>query len=289
MMSEKKNLINLEKANTDLLLLGQSPSECSLSFICLNADSIKLEKKYVTSIQKNYTQIGWNFIDNDVAFFNIYKKLVTTLFQFIRDTNFWDLNINLQNYELQKIINSLSYLNTLGITHGYLSFLSNIKYFTSQIQALYSKSDVDSIENRIFNLNSFEESKLYDKPQVSNYLIKNFENILELINSVDTHQISSVDNFFNAPYKMDYSLFHKTFLSDSILKKYYNSKEFQSYRFIMTEIFRILPLFGISLNRRNHLLFLCVKNIEHFYKITWKTQYCESHTFYNNHKILGEK
>ena len=53
--------------------------------------------------------------------------------------------------------------------------------------------------------------------------------------------------------------------------------------------FKILPLLGISMNRRNRIIFLAVEQIEKYFGINWETQIKESIRWESEKYVNAEK
>lgn len=127
-----------------LVLIGQSPKSKELTFISPNslADIQLFGKKLKpTMITRDYSQVGWGFLPRETDLYLTYKNLINGLAVFVNKTNFWNEDQYNQNFLVERLLNTLSSLNYLGITHGYLSLLSNRNYFLSQLNAIYSKDD----------------------------------------------------------------------------------------------------------------------------------------------------
>lgn len=275
---------NIKKQN--LVLIGQSPKSKELTFISpskCDDGQISGQKLKPTMMTSNYSQPGWDFLPKENDLYLTYRTLITGLASFVKKANFWNKDKCNQNFLVESLLNTLSSLNYLGITHGYLSLLSNRNYFLSQVNAIYSKNDLDQIYKKIFLLNDREIIKVQDKPRIDNDFLEVLINLRQRMNEtfyINTSALSAPQNFFNSMYKMEYSEFHMKFLKAPILVRNYESKEFYIYRFLMSILFRLLPLLDISLLRRNHILQLCILNIESYFHITWKSQYYESINFY---------
>ncbi|WP_147469035.1 hypothetical protein [Limosilactobacillus reuteri] len=272
--------------NQELILIGQSPKLKELIFITcarsINNITTSNAPKRI-EVDNNYYQPNWDFLPKDDQLYLIYKLLINGLAKFINKVDYWAKDSTVQNFLVAQLLNSLCSLNQLGITHGYLSLLSNRNYFLSQINVVFSNSDVNKICKSIYTLNDRELDQIYDKPKIDDEFLKTLFNITEKIDRkfyINKDALSNPEHFFDSDYKMEYSKFHKTFLTNPVLLHNYKSKQFYIYRFLMSIIFRLLPVLDISLLRRNHILQLCILNIETYFNITWESQYYESVYYY---------
>lgn len=287
MKQAKKNFFDTFEHQNNILLIGQNPSTFTLNFIsnyllkynniCSTYPLLNLAN---LKIDKEYKQNNWNFLKDEKILFKIYKGIILSFKQFIKHNNYWTTSYDIQNNNIQSLFNSLVSTHHLGITHGYLSLLSNLNYFISQLDAIFSKDEAQKVKNKIYNISDFEYNTIFTKPKVDFYFMnllidiyKNLENHWDLIN---IEALPSPDNFFDNFYDMKYSDFHNCFFTNKLLLKNYKKNSFYLYRFMMLIFLRMLPLLNISLIRRNHILTLDVLNIETFYHIDWKSQYYES-------------
>lgn len=269
-------------SDLDFLLIGESEKNKTLDFITRTStvDSIlsfnqNRYKDYKKIVLGNIT----DFTNDDSVFYKIFNNLIFEIKNIVKNENYFSIDNSKQNAVVVGILNSISSTNKLGITHGYLSMLSNLKYFLSQVDAVYGSSDLLTIKQNIYELSSEEKELLRTPPLVYEPLEKALRKLESNLLDEDLNydSLPNPNTFFeNSSIELKYSEFHKNFYTNPLLIKKYQQKDFCVYRILMKCIFSLLPLLGISLLRRNHIIYLQTKNIEDFYNITWETQFKES-------------
>ncbi|MDF2534916.1 MAG: hypothetical protein K0R18_1075 [Bacillales bacterium] len=279
------------KVPDDLFLVAQSRIKNQLTFISFASESIDLKLKLsyiftsftISSVFEHELTLDqkWPFILDVSVLKELIRKIITSFKKVISEENYWNLSTSKQNEVIKKILNTVASLNNLGIKHGYLSFLSNLKYFVSQLNAMFPGNEGEKIKSVIFGISSDEEKIFKNKPQIDKSfykcLIQLNDFLLQNSEKINFNKLPKVDSFFdNSPITLKYSDFHKLFLKNDKLIAKYKRDDFMVYRIVMGMVFSLLPLLGISLTRRNHILNLVVQNVERYYKINWKIQLKES-------------
>lgn len=278
-----------EMMPNNIILLKQSVLQGSITFVSVSNVSNFVIENYVTpynnsiDIDKNYINENWNFTSNENICFKLNYLILKGFSITIQDKQYWDTPKESQDYTIMGIFNAVACLNRLGIGHGYLSFLSNLKYFTSQITAIYKKEQSDTIKRELFSIPQNYKNYIKDdtSPNIDNLFYKYVkmayvyleENCKQLIFS----ELPQPENFFqNSNIPLKYSHFHKCFYNNPLLIRKYKRYDFLIYRIVMGTTFSLLPLLQVSLLRRNKIININSKKIQRYYYITWKTQFLES-------------
>ena len=84
-------------------------------------------------------------------------------------------------------------------------------------------------------------------------------------------------------------ILESVFNNKLLLRRYTKDSFFYFYRIVMGIFFKILPLLGISMNRRNRIIFLAVEQIEKYFGINWETQIKESIRWESEKYVNAEK
>ncbi|WP_349584925.1 hypothetical protein [Leuconostoc citreum] len=248
--------------------------ECSDSDVLNFLSTVKYKKIKIESVDE---VLDWKFSTNNELKFQILKRAVAMMSYIVEKSSYFELDIREQDLAVESILMDIASVNKYGPEFGYLSFLSNIKYFESQVKAVFSSADTTRVMNAINDLTVYDSVDFDKKPYRDLKGIEYLEEILFLLekyqDKIDYVGLPDPNAFFsNAKIKMEYSDFHKNFYTDYYLIERYKKTWFLNYRILMSVIMGIFPLLNISLNRRNKIINLFVKHIEASYSISWDEQ-----------------
>ncbi|MFC3932885.1 hypothetical protein ACVR0S_07455 [Streptococcus dentapri] len=295
--SFQKNYFN-NAINRNVYLLEKNTSNNFLSFISenpVNLIDMFSDVNVVEISSENYNyNIDFPWCKNEKLLLNFYSKIFDTIAQFIQESEYWNRPTAEQIYLICQILNTVASVHKDGITHGYLSFYSNYLYYLSQLKSIASNELFLKIQNRITYVNNLD--KIFVNSEVT--IIKNLYDVLkeeikilsENQQELDFSVLPNPYTFFkNSSVNLEYSQFHQTVFSNKLLLHRYTKDSFYYYRIVMGIFFKILPLLGISMNRRNRIIFLSVEQIEKYFGINWETQINESIRWESEKYVNAEK
>lgn len=285
--------------NSNVYLLEKNASNNFLSFISEKPISLidmvsDADVCEISSENYNYN-IDFPWCKNEKLFLNFYSKIFEAIAQFIQESEYWNRKTTEQDYLICQILDTVASVHKDGITHGYLSFYSNYLYYLSQIKSIASNETFLKIQNKITHVDNLD--KIFVNREVT--IIKNLYDVLqEEIKMLSENQqeldFSVLPNpytfFKNSSVNLEYSKFHQTVFNNKLLlRRYTKDSFFYFYRIVMGIFFKILPLLGISMNRRNRIIFLAVEQIEKYFGINWETQIKESIRWESEKYVNAEK
>ncbi|MCO4487179.1 hypothetical protein BI362_05420 [Streptococcus parauberis] len=284
--------------NSDVYLLEKNASKNFLSFISENPVNLTNMFSDVDIIDISSENYDYNndfpWCKNEKLLLNFYSKIFGIIAQFIQESKYWDLPTDEQDHLICQILTTVASVHKDGITHGYLSFYSNYLYYMSQLKSITNNETFLKIQNKITYIDNIDKAFVDGEVIV----IKNLYDILkEEIKRLSDNKkelnfrvLPNPYTFFNnSSVKLEYSQFHKTVFSNKLLLHRYTKDSFYYYRIVMGIFFKILPLLGISMNRRNRIIFLSVEQIEKYFGISWETQINESIRWENEQYVNEEK
>ncbi|ASN13561.1 hypothetical protein B4V05_10030 (plasmid) [Latilactobacillus sakei] len=271
---------------TDVFLIGQS--ERYLKYTVLVRESISaiqllnnIQGRHITSFLKSHRNDLFKHND-DKTMMEVYSLILNSLRKIISENNYWSLSRNDKNFVIEGIFKDISDSHEDGLKHGYLSYFSNLKYFESQLGAIIEGNKYREIETKIRYMNDDEQKHLIKNINSCSEQISEF--IWDLCHVLEKHfedinldYLPNPDTFFsNSDIKMDYSKFHRLVFKNPVLIERYKTESFSIYRIVMSLYFNILPLLGISLIERNHIIAMFCQHVEDSFDINWKMQLEES-------------
>ena len=272
--------------NQGMILFSKSSTKKSLTFVsedCREFDTLLGINRQCTRVDisdfnsKIYFPY---FLDTDF-FVKNYKLFFQGVVSLIQESDYWDLDTEHKRYLIGELLCTVADQHTDGVSHGYLSFYSNYLYYLSQLRAIADKKSYQKIKKRIEFVSDLDrghfKEELVTFPKLSKNLGMVNKELVKNVEKLDLRQLPSPYDFFkNSKVHLEYSEFHKNVFSNPLLLKRYSDIHFVSYRIIMGFFFKVLPLLGISLNERNHILYLFVRHVEEYFNVDWKKQINES-------------
>lgn len=222
--------------------------------------------KYNQVNDQKKTQLRLKSIDD--------KQLIENNSYFI-ETRSWNELIQIE-FELKKYATNLYisgvYVNFLelillstlfskhGIKNGYLSLKSNKIFFRKQIQN--SKKSIKYFEELICKINK-KKYFVASKVNKSNKKFKIIYNVYRKINKFVKNNPNSI-NKKNLEELSKVSDFHKKIISNKDFSTFYNSIEFNSYRYFLSWIYESLINFGFNYFYKNALIEIAVDIVESY-------------------------
>lgn len=228
-----------------------------------------------------YLTTDFPFLTNDLIFEQIIVGLLTHIIKYAKLVKYWEKDEVSQNIFVERILLTVANEHEDGISHGYLSFLSNYLYYLSQLKVISNKEKYGSMKSKITDLSGFEEKAISEPLNIVNSFSKELKDIsVKLLNNIliiNLEVLPNPDKFHtNSVISLNYSEFHKFIFNNEVLIKRYKKDTFIIYRLLMGMVFKFLPILSISMNRRNHILYFLVKHVETYYETDWKKQIDES-------------
>lgn len=228
-----------------------------------------------------YLTTDFPFLTNDLIFEQIIVGLLTHIIKYAKLVKYWEKDEVSQNIFVERILLTVANEHEDGISHGYLSFLSNYLYYLSQLKVISNEEKYGSMKSKITDLSGFEEKAISEPLNIVNSFSKELKDIsVKLLNNIliiNLEVLPNPDKFHtNSVISLNYSEFHKFIFNNEVLIKRYKKDTFIIYRLLMGMVFKFLPILSISMNRRNHILYFLVKHVETYYETDWKKQIDES-------------
>lgn len=270
-----------------ITIIEQSEKKKSLSFLTADKD---IDVKEINSFFSNIDEVSqedydvtekFPFFSEPLFFYNAYKKVIRTITDYLCSTSYFKTTVEKQNILVSNLFMAVANTHSEGLSHGYISYYSNLKYFLTQLKTICTNNELSGIKKSIFHMSEEEKNYTIQSNNIDDLLIVNIQNLSNYLKSNSTkikkEKLPSPEFFFeNSKISMEYSEFHKYVFTNKILIQRYKNVNFYIYRIIMDMYFRILPLLGVSLARRNHIIYLFISRMEKRFNINWENQLEES-------------